>query len=115
MQHTSQIYKEVLEFNPAKEGVPIKTINILLCGGVGAGKSSIVSTVDSLCQGRISRRAPHGQATGSLTRSLRKYSFTNNATQQPLHWKLWDSMGWGATAYNKGEHGFILDGHIPDK
>ena len=89
--------------------------SIYFCGGVGAGKSSIVSTVDSLCQGRISRRAPHGQGTGSLTRQLRKYGFINPANKKKVHWQLWDSMGWGASDYKKGELGFILDGNLPNK
>ena len=93
----------------------VKQVNILLCGGVGAGKSSIVSTVDSLCQRRISRRAPHGQGTGSLTRKLHKYGFTDPATKEPVHWKLWDSMGWGASDYKKGEMDYILDGNLPNK
>ena len=92
----------------------VRDINVLLCGGVGAGKSSIVSTVDSLFQGRISRRAPHGQGTGSLTRKLRKYKFTDPDTKEPVHWQLYDSMGWGANDYKKGELGFILDGNLPN-
>ena len=115
LQVGMRLQKELFQFNPAAAGLPIKHINLLLCGGVGAGKSSIVSTVDSLCQGRISRRAPHGQGTGSLTRTLRKYTFINPDSKQKVHWQLWDTMGWGASDYTKGELGFILDGHLPDK
>jgi len=114
LQDSTALQKDVFKFNPANEGLGVKTINILLCGGVGAGKSSIVSTVDSLFQGRISRRAPHGQGTGSLTRKLRKYKFTDPDTKKPVHWQLWDSMGWGANDYKKGELGFILDGNLPN-
>lgn len=72
---------ELFGFNPTAQGLPIKHINLLLCGGVGSGNSSIVATIDSLCQGRISRRAPHGtgMGTGSLTRKLRKYESTLTA------------------------------------
>lgn len=106
---------EVFGFNPRKQSMPVDTINILLCGGVGAGKSSIASTVDSICQGRISRRAPHGQGTGSLTRKLRKYSFTNPDSKGQVKWQLWDSMGWGVSDYKGGELGFMLDGNLPDR
>ncbi|KAL3148230.1 Interferon-induced protein 44-like [Trebouxia sp. C0009 RCD-2024] len=117
VQDSMRLQKEVLNFTPAAAGVPIKSINLLLCGGVGAGKSSIVSTIDSLCLGRISRRAPHGQGTGSLTRKLRKYTFVNpdSMGKSKVQWQVWDSMGWGASDYQKGELGFILDGHLPDK
>ena len=106
---------EVFGFDPSKQSLPVDTINILLCGGVGAGKSSIASTVDSICQGRISRRAPHGQGTGSFTRKLRKYSFTNPDSKEQVKWQLWDSMGWGVSDYKGGELGFTLDGNLPDK
>lgn len=115
IQDSAKLLKDICSFNPADEGVPVKHINILLCGGVGAGKSSIVSTVDSFCQGRISRRAPHGQGTGSLTRKLRKYEFQNPASNKKVQWQLWDSMGWGTNDYKKGELGFILDGNLPNK
>ena len=114
LQDGAALQKGVFAFNPVSEGLRVKNINILLCGGVGAGKSSIISTVDSLSQGRISRRAPHGQGTGSLTRKLRKYKFTDPDTKEPVHWQLWDSMGWGTSDYKKGELGFILDGHLPN-
>ena len=115
LQDGTRLQKEVFDFSPAAEGLPVKQINLLLCGGVGAGKSSIVSTVDSLCQGRISRQAPHGQGTGSLTRQLRKFEFINPDSKKKVRWQLWDSMGWGASDYNKGELGFILDGNLPNK
>lgn len=115
MQCGMRLQKKLLNFTPAAAGIPIKSINLLLCGGVGAGKYSIVSTVDSLSLGRISRRAPHGQGTGSLTRKLRKYKFIDPDSKRKVKWQLWDSMGWGASDYQKGELGFILDGHLPDK
>jgi hypothetical protein len=114
LQDSIALQKDIFKFNPTNEGLGVKTINILLCGGVGAGKSSIVSTVDSLFQGRISRRAPHGQGTGSLTCKLRKYKFTDPDTKKPVHWQLWDSMGRGSNEYKKGELGFILDGNLPN-
>ena len=109
------LQRQIFGFDPKAEGLPVQHINILLCGGVGAGKSSIASTVDSLSLGRTSRRAPHGQGTGSLTRKLRKYSFTKPASKQKVNWQLWDGMGWGANDYKAGELGFILDGNLPDK
>jgi hypothetical protein len=36
---------------------PLRHANVLLFGGVGAGKSSVISTLDSICKGRISRKA----------------------------------------------------------
>ncbi len=102
MQDGKKLQDRVLSFDPRAKRLPVDNINILLCGGVGAGKSSFVSTIDSLCEGRTSRLAPHGTGTGSLTCKLRKYTFTDPETDQLVHWKLWDSMGWGMNDYKKG-------------
>ena len=115
MQAGMRLQKELFEFTPAATGLPIKYINLLLFGGVGAGKSSIVSTVDSLCQGRVSRRAPHGQGTGSLTRNLRKYTFIDPDSNRKVQWQLWDIMGWSANNYHQWQIDLMLDGHIPDR
>ncbi|KAL0054521.1 hypothetical protein WJX82_010154 [Trebouxia sp. C0006] len=109
-----KLQDRVLSFDPRAKRLPVDNINILLCGGVGAGKSSFVSTIDSLCEGRTSRLAPHGTGTGSLTCKLRKYTFTDPETDQLVHWKLWDSMGWGMNDYKQGELNYILDGKLPD-
>jgi ABC-type iron transport system FetAB ATPase subunit len=50
--------------------------NILLLGPPGAGKSSLVSTLDSLLSGALTRRADYGESTASLTLALRRYTFT---------------------------------------
>ena len=115
LQAAQSIWKQVTEFSPQQQGLSVKNINILLCGGVGAGKSSIVCTLDSMCKGRKSDRASHGQGTGSLSRHLRKYSFKDPKSKQPLHWQLWDTMGWGVKDYKRGELEFILDGNLPDR
>lgn len=60
MQDGKKLQDRVLSFDPRAKRLPVDNINILLCGGVGAGKSSFVSTIDSLCEGRTSRLAPHG-------------------------------------------------------
>ena len=59
-------------FKPPR-GLP--KVNILLVGAAGAGKSSLISSVDSVFKARISRRAPHGQATSSFTRLVKEYTF----------------------------------------
>ncbi|KAL3132022.1 Interferon-induced protein 44-like [Trebouxia sp. C0010 RCD-2024] len=114
-EDAKKVQEKVFQYDPKQAGLSVPIINILLCGGVGAGKSSIVSTIDSICQSRISRRAPHGQGTGSLTRMLRKYTFVQPETKKPVKWQMWDSMGWGVDDYKRGELGFILDGNLPNK
>lgn len=72
VQEYTRCFNKVVKFAAPRE---VPRINMLLFGGVGAGKSSLVSSVDSLFKGRMSRRAAHGQGTGSFTRTLTKFSF----------------------------------------
>jgi len=66
-----------------KPPADLPKVNILLTGEVGAGKSSLISSIDSIFKRRISRRAPHGQATSSFTRLLTRYTFRSNAQNWP--------------------------------
>ena len=58
-------------------------VNILLVGAAGSGKSSLISSMDSIFKARISRRAPHGQATSSFTRLVKEYTFKTPSLSQP--------------------------------
>lgn len=55
-QDVTELQSTVFKYDPKDAGLPIPTINLLLCGGVGAGKSSIVSTVIA-----FARAAPPGE------------------------------------------------------
>ena len=67
---------ELISFKPPMN---LQKVNILLVGEAGAGKSSFISSVDSIFKWRISRRAPHGQATSTFTQLLTRYTFRMNA------------------------------------
>lgn len=51
-QEWLSIRSEVMSYKAPKG---MQKVNLLLFGGVGAGKSSIVATLDSIIEGRISR------------------------------------------------------------
>lgn len=96
--------------------MPIDKLNLLLCGGVGAGKSSIVSLIHSIIKGRTSAVALHGTGSSSVTPDLTKYRFKqpgSTVKPKPVKWQLWDTMGWGVDDYKGGELAFILDGNLP--
>jgi ATP-dependent Lon protease len=57
----------------------VSRANVLLLGPPGAGKSSLVSTLDSLIRGNLTRRADYGGATTSLTTALQRYTFAEGA------------------------------------
>ena len=90
LQESRRLQDTLASFK-APRGLP--AFNVLLCGGVGSGKSSLVSSIDSIFKSRISRRAPHGSETDGLpfTRTFTKYTFkaageppTKNSTPETL-------------------------------
>ena len=78
MQGYVKLFSQLTNFEVPRD---LPKVNVLLFGGVGAGKSSLISSVDSLFKGRISRRAGHGQGTGSYTRLLNRFSFKLDQAQ----------------------------------
>lgn len=63
---------KVTQYAPA---AGLTKANILVFGAVGAGKSSLISTLDSAIKGRISHIAPYGSSTASFTRQLVVHEF----------------------------------------
>ncbi|XP_008401132.1 interferon-induced protein 44-like [Poecilia reticulata] len=61
-------------FQPQSE---VKAIRVLLCGPVGVGKSSLINSVNSVLQGRITNRAPASNTTSdqSFTKKYKTYNF----------------------------------------
>jgi hypothetical protein len=87
----------------------IRAANVLLLGPAGAGKSSLVSSLDSILKGKMTRRADYGGATKSLTMDLRAYKFAAGGTKLPL--VMWDTRGWCPESYITGEPQSWLDWH----
>jgi predicted GTPase len=100
---------------------PLKRANVLLLGPAGAGKSSLVSTLDGLVRGAITRRADYGGASTSLTMALRSYTFSSTSIRAVaasgsegasaqggkeakggLPLVLWDTKGWCPASYQSG-------------
>ena len=75
MQASRQTASKIFGYDPKEAGLPIEKLNLLLCGCVGAGKSSIVSLIHSIITGRTSAIALHGTGTSSVTSDLTKYRF----------------------------------------
>eukprot|EP00041_Stephanoeca_diplocostata_P027178 m.745703 g.745703 ORF g.745703 m.745703 type:complete len:508 (+) comp23127_c4_seq21:125-1648(+) len=117
-----ELLTELQEFDVPFDGV--RSANVLLFGHAGAGKSSFLRCADTIMQNRFSYIADTGTATASLTRKLRKLPLRPNVksmlrlglkevpAEYPM--RLWDTMGWSDTAYQHGELGPILDGHVPN-
>lgn len=94
----------------------VPEVNILLVGQVGAGKSSVVNTINSVWKGEISTRSWAGSSDHSITASFTKYRITDPSTEEYLKFRLCDMRGLEETMDIKSEDiVHLLDGHLPNK
>lgn len=102
-------------FEPNEE-LNVPEVNILLVGQVGAGKSSVVNTVNSIWKGEISTRSWAGSSEHSLTTSFTKYKIRNPSTGTYLKFRLCDMRGLEGDMNVKSEDiAYLLDGYLPNK
>ncbi|KAL4237650.1 Interferon induced protein 44 [Mactra antiquata] len=89
-------------------------VNILLLGGISAGKSSFYNTIISIFMRKIFAPARSGSALHSLTSKMKKYPVKNNKKQE-LNFKIWDMSGLEDKHFMTTENmKYILEGNIPD-
>eukprot|EP00742_Colponemidia_sp_Colp-10_P006778 GILJ01007264.1.p1 GENE.GILJ01007264.1~~GILJ01007264.1.p1 ORF type:complete len:543 (-),score=65.73 GILJ01007264.1:598-2226(-) len=94
---------------PFADRFGITDINVLMFGGVGAGKSSFINSMCSLFEGEIIQPARAEALSTSVTRRLMSYQVEIGRTIN-----FWDSMGWDDSSYMKGELNYILDGNLKE-
>ncbi|XP_033821643.1 interferon-induced protein 44-like isoform X2 [Periophthalmus magnuspinnatus] len=86
---------------------------VLLLGPVGSGKSSFISSVDSVFEGRVTNRAMVGQGQSSFTQKLQ--SFPLCPSKRTCALELWDSMGFGdCSGPNLQQLLSVVKGHAPE-
>lgn len=80
----------IRSFQP-KADLNVPEVNILLVGQVGAGKSSVVNTINSIWKGEISTRSWAGSSDHSLTASVCKFlllSYINRLHTEHVKFKV---------------------------
>ena len=70
-QTLQELKTDILNYTPMNENV--SAANILLIGQIGAGKSSVLNTVNSIYRGKITSRALSGSFEHSLTTTVSPY------------------------------------------
>ncbi|XP_033821396.1 interferon-induced protein 44-like isoform X1 [Periophthalmus magnuspinnatus] len=86
---------------------------VLLLGPVGSGKSSFISSVDSVFEGRVTNRAMVGQGQSSFTQKLQCFPLCPSKRTCAL--ELWDSMGFGdCSGPNLQQLLSVVKGHAPE-
>mmetsp|Transcript_23087 Transcript_23087/g.75269 ORF Transcript_23087/g.75269 Transcript_23087/m.75269 type:complete len:536 (-) Transcript_23087:211-1818(-) len=103
-------YREELLVSLEKlSGLYEQPSNILLFGAVGAGKSSLIMSLESILEGRIVQSLAIATGQGTITTQLGIYPLEHN---EHTIANLWDSAGWEDGIYDDGELDFILQGSI---
>ncbi|XP_011613345.1 interferon-induced protein 44-like [Takifugu rubripes] len=90
---------------------------VLLLGPVGSGKSSFISSVQSVFNGRVTNRAMVGSFSISFTKKLQFYKIRSLRGQQPDGLVLCDTMGLGDSAMTGPTlHDVlsVIQGHVPE-
>jgi hypothetical protein len=100
--------QSIASFAPRASAVP--KVNVLLVGGPGAGKSSLVNSIYSALEGEMVRLAARGTGAGTITTRFTKYDFEDLAPAVAI----WDSAGWTEDTYKHGALNYVLRGHLPD-
>eukprot|EP00803_Ostreobium_quekettii_P004856 evm.model.scf_1585.2 EVM.evm.TU.scf_1585.2 scf_1585:32130-32933(+) len=87
-------------------------LNIALVGGASAGKSSFVSTVQSIATGCISRCAPCGVGTNSVTTRFRMYDIGKRGAEAAF--RLCDTVGWSRNDWAREGLDSLTMGYVPN-
>ncbi|XP_022300318.2 interferon-induced protein 44-like [Crassostrea virginica] len=109
-----ELKTDILNYTPVNENV--SSANILLIGQIGAGKSSVLNSVNSIYRGKITSRALCGSFEHSLTTTFRKYNIKDYNSGQTLKLRLCDTRGLEEEfTADVQEMSYILDGNVPDR
>lgn len=113
-----KLLESVRSFKPASESV--SEARILLIGPVGAGKSSFISSVQSVFSGRVINRAMVGSSSStSFTKKLRSFNITGSGEKadEATALVLCDVMGVGegeSTGLTLHDALSVIKGHTPE-
>ncbi|XP_056447222.1 interferon-induced protein 44-like [Gadus chalcogrammus] len=90
---------------------------VLLLGPVGSGKSSFISSVQSVFSGRVLNRAMVGSSTTGFTKKLQSFTIQGEKRGGPTALTMCDVMGLGEeqdTGISFDDIVSVLKGHAPE-
>uniref|UniRef100_A0A3Q3R3D3 G domain-containing protein n=1 Tax=Monopterus albus TaxID=43700 RepID=A0A3Q3R3D3_MONAL len=109
------LMKSVGSYRPSCEYVT--QARILLLGPVGSGKSSFISSVQSVFNGRVTNRAMVGSSSTSFTKKLQSFNIRGQKGEDPTGLVLCDIMGLGdgeMTGLTLHDILSVIKGHVPE-
>ncbi|XP_039984457.1 interferon-induced protein 44f5 [Xiphias gladius] len=121
-EQKTTLMKRVSSYRPSCEEVT--DARVLLLGPVGSGKSSFISSVQSVFNGRVTNRAMVGSSSTSFTKKLsfcscqlQSFNIHGQKGEDPSRLVLCDIMGLGGegmTGLTLHDILSIIKGHVPE-
>ncbi|XP_071342189.1 interferon-induced protein 44-like isoform X1 [Trachinotus anak] len=114
-EQKTSLMKSVSSYRPSCEGVT--QARVLLLGPVSSGKSSFVSSVQSVFNGRVTNRAMVGSSATSFTKKLQSFNIRGEKQEDPTRLVLCDVMGLGngeMTGLTLHDILSVIKGHVPE-
>ncbi|XP_041862148.1 interferon-induced protein 44-like [Melanotaenia boesemani] len=114
-EQKKSLMKTVSSYRPSCEEVT--QARILLLGPVSSGKSSFISSVQSVFNGRVTNRAMVGSFSTSFTKKLQSFSIHGQKGEEDTGLVLCDIMGLGdgeMTGLTLHDILSVIKGHVPE-
>lgn len=111
----TSLLKTVSSYRPSCEEVT--QARVLLLGPASSGKSSFISSVQSVFNGRVTNRAMVGSSSTSFTKKLQSFNIRSHSKEDPKGLVLCDVMGLGdgeMTGLTLYDVLSIIKGHVPE-
>uniref|UniRef100_A0AAQ4QXK3 G domain-containing protein n=1 Tax=Gasterosteus aculeatus aculeatus TaxID=481459 RepID=A0AAQ4QXK3_GASAC len=105
----------ISSYKPSSEDV--SHAKVLLLGPVGSGKSSFISSVQSVFKGRVTNRAMVGSSSTSFTKKLQSFNIHAEDVEDPTGLVLCDMVGLGGgdmTGLTLHDILSVIKGHVPE-
>ncbi|XP_045905493.1 interferon-induced protein 44 isoform X1 [Micropterus dolomieu] len=114
-EQKTSLMKTVSSYRPTCEDVT--QARILLLGPLSSGKSSFISSVQSVFNGRVTNRAMVGSSSTSFTKKLQSFNIRDKKGEDPSRLVLCDIMGLGdGEKIGPTLHDIlsVIKGHVPE-
>ncbi|XP_029286168.1 interferon-induced protein 44-like isoform X2 [Cottoperca gobio] len=114
-EQKTSLMKTVSSYRPSCHDVT--QARVLLLGPVGSGKSSLISSVQSVFNGRVTNRAMVGSSSTSFTKKLQSFNIHGEKGEDPTGLVLCDIMGLGdgeMTGLTLHDILSVIKGHVPE-
>ncbi|XP_047442182.1 interferon-induced protein 44 isoform X2 [Mugil cephalus] len=109
------LMETISSYSPS--GVDVTQARVLLLGPVSSGKSSFISSIQSVFNGRVTNRAMVGNFSTSFTKKLQSYNIRSETGENIDGLALCDVMGVGdgeMTGLTLHDILSIIKGHVPE-